>query len=177
MNKFVMPGVTGSLASIHSSGIFAKERGMAMFRHMVIASAIFLVSTMAHAGNATLPGWLAGGWELDAGGRWGDEYWTPPRGGIMLGAGRVGKGEQVASFESMRIGFDENGKLAFWAMPEWTDASKFPMVKQSDTEVVFENAAHDYPQRVRYWREGRLLKAEISLIDGSNAKRFNYKPL
>lgn len=148
-----------------------------MFRHMVIALAILCVTTPAQASDGNLPGWMAGAWELDGDGRWGDEYWTPPRGGIMIGSGRVGKGEKLANFEAMRIGYDDSGKLAFWAMPEWTAASKFPMVKQSDSEIVFENAAHDYPQRVRYWREGALLKAEISLLDGTKAKRFDFRPM
>jgi hypothetical protein len=40
---------------------------------------------------------------------------------------------------------------------------------------MFENAAHNDPQRIRYWREGDVLKAEISAIDGSMAKRCQWK--
>ena len=40
--------------------------------------------------------------------------------------------------------------------------------------MTFVNPGHDYPQRVRYWREGGALKAEISLIDGSNAMQFTF---
>ncbi len=41
--------------------------------------------------------------------------------------------------------------------------------------ALFANAAHDYPQRIRYWREGETLNAEISLLDGSKAMRWQYK--
>lgn len=146
----------------------------------IIASALALALTWAaHAETpAAAPSWMAGAWELDAEGVWGDEFWTPVRGGIMIGSARLGKDEKLFSFESMRIGFDEAGKLAFWAFPQWAKSpSKFPMVKQSDTEITFENAEHDYPQRVRYWRDGKLLKAEISLIDGSKAMAFSFKPM
>ena len=37
----------------------------------------------------------------------------------------------------------------------------FPAVEASGTRVVFENAAHDFPQRVIYERDGDVLKARI----------------
>lgn len=144
---------------------------------ILLSAFCLLAGATAFAGDAKLPGWIAGAWELQSKGKWGDEYWTPPRGGVMIGAGRVGKDNKLLSFESMRIGVDEKGKLAFWAFPNWSAPHKFPMIKQSDTEIVFENAEHDYPQRVRYWREGKALRAEISLIDGSNAIRYDFKPM
>ena len=44
-----------------------------------------------------------------------------------------------------------------------------------DGSVTFVNTANDYPQRIRYWREGPLLKAEIALEDGSRARTWTYK--
>lgn len=129
------------------------------------------------AAPAPLPAWLTGAWALKNGEEWGDEYWTPPRGGIMIGAARMGKGDKLIVWESTRIAYDEDGKLAFWAMPRGVPATKFCATRQAATSVTFDNAAHDYPQRVRYWREGKMLKAEISLIDGSKAFRFDYLPM
>lgn len=148
-----------------------------MLKSVAIALCLLITSTVSYASDEALPEWLAGGWELTSGTGWGDEYWTPPRGGIMIGAARIGKETALSSFESMRIGYDEGGKLAFWAMPQWTTQSKFLMAKQTDNEIVFENSAHDYPQRVRYWRDGKLLKAEISLINGSKAMQFSFEPM
>jgi Domain of unknown function (DUF6265) len=124
-----------------------------------------------------LPAWLTGAWSFKNGADWGDEYWTPPRGGIMIGAARTGKGEKLIVWESTRIAYDEDGKLAFWAMPRGVPATKFTMVSRGPQEIVFANTAHDYPQRVRYWRDGKRLKAEISMIDGSKAFRFDYLPM
>ena len=39
------------------------------------------------------------------------------------------------------------------------------------------NPAHDYPQRIRYWRQGKLLMAEFSKLDGSQTERWNYRPV
>jgi hypothetical protein len=36
------------------------------------------------------------------------------------------------------------------------------------------NAQHDYPQRIRYWRDGKYLIAETALADGSKAQRWRY---
>ncbi len=144
----------------------------------LLAMAVLLASAPVFAAaHDPLPAWLTGAWEFKDGAEWGDEYWTPPRGGIMIGAARMGKGDKLIVWESTRIGYDEDGKLAFWAMPRGVPATKFPMVSRGQSDIVFANAAHDYPQRVRYWREGKMLKAEISLIDGSKPFRFNYRPM
>lgn len=42
---------------------------------------------------------------------------------------------------------------------------------------AFANRAHDYRPHIRYWREGRLLKARISLFDGSKPMEWSYAPL
>lgn len=127
--------------------------------------------------TASLPAWMTGAWEMKNGERWGDEYWTPPRGGLMIGAARMGRGQRLIEWESTRIGYDEAGKLAYWAMPRGVPATKFTATEQTPTSVTFTNAAHDYPQRVRYWRQGRLLKAEIAMLNGSRAVTFIYSPM
>jgi Domain of unknown function (DUF6265) len=139
-----------------------------------------VVLSMALAGGVgaseapALPAWLAGSWEMKAGERWGDEHWTSPRGGTMFGTARIGRGEQLIEWETTRIAPDEQGRLAFWASPKGVPATKFVASEQTATSVSFVNTGHDYPQRVRYWREGRVLRAEIALADGTRAIRFEY---
>ena len=48
-------------------------------------------------------GWLAGDWASEAGGRWTEESWTAPRGGVMLGVSRSGRGEVLRDYEFIRI--------------------------------------------------------------------------
>ena len=43
--------------------------------------------------------------------------------------------------------------------------------------MTFVNADNDYPKRVRYWREGGELRAEISQLDGSDAMQFAFRPM
>ncbi len=51
---------------------------------------------------------------------------------------------------------------------------EFTAAEDEGDSVTFVNPANDYPQRIRYWREGEKLKAEISLEDGSNAMDWTF---
>lgn len=129
------------------------------------------------AAQAELPGWLAGAWEQKDSEQWADEFWSPPRAGIMMGAGRSGKAKVLTTWEHTRILRKPDGSLSFYAQPSGVPASEFPMVAGGPKMIEFANAAHDYPQRIRYWRKGRLLLAEISKMDGSDAYRWRYAPM
>jgi Domain of unknown function (DUF6265) len=122
-----------------------------------------------------MPGWMTGAWAGGEGEAWVDEFWTNPRGELMIGAGRAGQGNKLMSFEHMRIERESDGTLVFWALPGGKNATRFVAVHADGDDVIFENAANDYPQRVRYWREGKELKAQISLIDGSKPMDFSWK--
>lgn len=153
-------------------------------RRMIIGLAAGLMAMPLAAqdvGEPTLPGWMAGCWEMRDGERWAEECWTIPRGGMMLGSGRAGTGDQVASWENMRIALAEphpNGaviRMAFLAAPGGTDWTVFGWDPSERDGVTFYNLGNDYPQRVRYWREGELLNAEISLEDGTQAMRWTFR--
>ena len=107
-------------------------------------------------------------------GRWAEEYWTPPRGHIMIGAGLTGQAKTTRSFEHMRIVADEKGRIAFYGMPGGAPAVAFPLVRQEPRSVVFENPAHDYPQRISYRLNGKQLVATTSKLDGSSAQSWTY---
>ena len=97
--------------------------------------------------------------------------------GLMIGAARMGKGDTLQMWESTRIERKADGSISFFAQPRGVPAAEFPLVAHGDGMIEFANPAHDYPQRIRYWREGRLLKARISLIDGSKPMEWSYAPL
>ena len=142
---------------------------------MHLLAALLFALVQAGQGVADLS-WLSGAWvERNSDGEWTEEYWTPPRGGMMIGAGLTGKGEAVRHFEHMRIVSGSDGRIAFHAMPRGNPAVVFPLARQSADEVVFENPANDYPQRVGYRRDGDRLIAIISMIDGSREATWTYR--
>lgn len=150
----------------------------------IVAKSAALAATLAIAGAAVAqskmgegpaPGWMAGCWLQETAEKWTEECWMAPRGGLMLGAGRSGSGETLHDWEATQILVGKDGKLAFWASASGGARVGFPEVLRRDKEIVFANPAHDYPQRIRYWREGEVLNAETSLVDGSKAMRWQYR--
>lgn len=126
---------------------------------------------------AQLPGWMAGSWKMEQGATWADELWTDPRGGMMLGVARMGFGPQLQSWEIAQIRVKPDGRISLFAQPQGKPPTEFPLALVSDEAIEFANPANDYPQRIRYWRQGQLLMAEISRLDGSDVMRWNYRPV
>ena len=128
-----------------------------------------------------LPGWMAGCWEQRVETRWTEECWTQPRGNMMMGSSRSGDAGVLLEWETMQIERIETddpavNKMPFWAAPGGKNRTMFGWVATKEPGVTFFNMANDYPQRIRYWREGRYLLAEISLGDGSKPRRWRYSP-
>jgi hypothetical protein len=102
--------------------------------------------------------WLAGCWENDRAGRVGEERWTKPKAGMMLGTGQTVKDGKTVEFEFMRI-HEEKGDILFTAKPSGQPEASFKLVSYKDGKAVFENPQHDFPQRVIYGKQpdGSLL--------------------
>jgi len=143
-------------------------------RRGLYAIAVLAAAAPASAEQGSLPTWLSGCWEQVEGERWVEECWMEPRADIMLGAGRSGRGEALSVWEAMQIGRGEDGMLTFWASPEGAPRVAFTLQAQGPRDVTFLNRAHDYPQRVRYWRDGERLRGEIAMADGSRAVSFSF---
>ena len=138
------------------------------------AIGLMLVLPGAAPAAGGLPDWLAGRWCTAEGGPTRTcEQWQPAAGGMMLGTSQTVKGGKTVAFEFLRIGLD--GDTAVY-LPQPGGKPPVPFRAVAGAEgITFVNAAHDYPQRIRYWREGKLLMAETSLADGSNANRWSYR--
>lgn len=135
----------------------------------------FAPATLLAGDPMPMPGWMTGAWVGSDGEAWVDEFWTPPRGDMMIGASRMGQGSKLMSFEHMRIEREANGTLVFWALPGGKNATRFVAVHADGDDAIFENAANGYPQRVRYWRDAEGLKAQIALLDGSKPMDFSWR--
>ncbi|RYE03546.1 MAG: hypothetical protein EOP61_04165 [Sphingomonadales bacterium] len=121
--------------------------------------------------------WLAGQWcaAPDAEERMTCETWRV-EGAALTGVSESRAPDGTAKLlERMRISA-EPGRLVFHADPEGQEGGDFYATgAQPARGIRFENRAHDYPQVVRYWREGELLMAEISLADGGKAMRWTFR--
>lgn len=131
---------------------------------------------LAETAVMPMPDFLAGCWEQRAdAGQWTEECWTDTRGGVMIGSGRTGKGDQVGHWEWMRIERSTDGSVTFYGSPKGAPAVGFKASEADGKSITFVNAAHDYPQRVRYVVTETGINAEVSLADGSKPEKWNYK--
>ena len=144
---------------------------------LLMIAAILAADVLAPA----LPEWMAGCWEQRSGDKWTEECWTAPRAGIMLGSGRSGTGGVLDNWEVMQIELVETDDpaidpITFYGAPK--NRTAFAWVRNGKgAGITFVNAGHDYPQQIRYWREGKYLMAETSLADGTKAHRWRYVPM
>lgn len=144
----------------------------------------WLLAAAATLGSAAAPAqsgapidnlaWLAGCWSGGSGERRFDEQWMAPRANTMLGMGRTLQGGALGSYEFMAIR-DEGGGLVFIAQPSGQKQASFLAVSLSETGIVFENRAHDFPQRVSYQRQadGSLL-ARIEGVSKGQARAVDF---
>lgn len=160
---------------------------MRQFRWMMPAAALFALAMAGHSAaqedkkTTQLPGWMAGCWlTVQDEGRRSEECWTPPHGSMMLGSGHMFDARESLSFEHMRI-VREGGTIAFIAQPNGAPPTCFSVDRQAPpggttpAEVSFINRTNDYPQRVTYRLVNGNLEAEIAMLDGSKAMRWQFR--
>lgn len=151
-----------------------------MTRTIAIMAALAAAAPVPARQEAPPFGWLAGNWctapdpvKL----RQTCERWTPMAGGAMRGVSETRRGGVVIEAETMEIRRDGDGWV-FHAEPRGQAPADFRADADDVAElaVTFADAAHDYPQRIRYWRDGEKLMAEIALANGSRAILWEYAP-
>ena len=97
--------------------------------------------------------WMSGCWSSDDGKEQIDECWMKPAGQSMLGTSRTVAGGKTVFTEYVQIR-EANGETAYVvSLGLSPQPVSFKLIKSSENEVVFENLAHDFPQRVIYRRE------------------------
>jgi hypothetical protein len=134
-----------------------------MLRYIVLG----LCAATTQAATVEELAWLSGCWAHDGAEAGSMELWSSPAGGTLLGVARTVKGGKTVAFEFTQITTLADGRLAYIAKPSNQPEATFPLVRLGDKEVVFENAAHDFPQRIIY----RLLAPGVlhARIEGSRS--------
>ena len=118
-------------------------------------------------------GWLQGCWQLTAGDRVVEEQWMAPRAGIMLSMGRTTRASRLVEYEWVLLR-ERNGVLEYEAHPSGQPSAVFTAEMATSSEVVFENPAHDFPQRVGYRRDGDSLLAWIEGTNDGKSRRVEF---
>jgi hypothetical protein len=142
----------------------------------LLCIALLLAGPAAMAQGLERAAWLAGCWALEGAEPGSLEHWTAPAGGAMLGLARTIKNGRMVAHEFLQIRERSDGRLIYIARPHKQAEAQFPLLDGSGPdELLFENLAHDFPQRIRYQRldetrllariEGRRGGGELRVVD------------
>jgi hypothetical protein len=143
-----------------------------------IATALMLAlaaSVASAADPVARLGWLQGCWQASGAETGSGEQWMAAAGGTVLGMSRTVRKGVTTEYEFLQIREVEPGKLAYIAMPSGRAPTTFTLLRESDTEFVFENLGHDFPQRIIYKRDGdKVLNARIEGSSKGKAKGIDF---
>jgi hypothetical protein len=64
------------------------------------------------------------------------------------------KDGKTREYEFMRIVQNDDGSMEFISKPSGQEQTSFKLIKLEGKKAVFENALHDFPQRVIYYMIG-----------------------
>ena len=118
--------------------------------------------------------WLKGCWIQTKPNGVVEELWMGPGGGVMLGLGRTVRDGELRDFEFVRI-VEADGSLAYMAEPSGQEKATFPLKSLTPDMAVFEDPAHDFPQRVIYRRLGPdAVTGRIEGQIGGQAKAVDF---
>jgi hypothetical protein len=159
---------------LHLSWSLAMPR---RFRSVLRASLAFafLAGGIADAATVDDLAWLSGCWAIDGADAGSIEAWLSPAGGTLLGVSRTVKGGKTVAYEFVQIRALDDGVLAYIAKPSNQAEATFPLARMGKQEVVFENKAHDFPQRIIYrLAEPGVLQARIEGTRGGKERAIDY---
>lgn len=142
---------------------------------MIVAAVLALGAGSAAADPVARLAWLQGCWQAAGAEAGSGEQWMAAAGGTVLGMSRTVRKGKTTEYEFIQIREAEPGKLAYIAMPSGRPPTTFTLLRETDTEFVFENLGHDFPQRVIYRRDGdKGLHARIEGVSKGKAKGIDF---
>ncbi|MDZ4690878.1 DUF6265 family protein [Terricaulis sp.] len=133
-------------------------------RALVMGLAVLAAScgVSAQDPSRALPGWMSGYWLSCADGETAENW---------IGAGRsvlLGTNLSDGGYEFLRIAANAAGEPVYYSMPGGrAPPTEFVMTSHAGQRIVFENAAHDFPKRISYSRDGDVMTARIDGGEGS----------
>ena len=117
---------------------------------------------------------MSGCWEQRDGPMVTEEQWSKPAGDTILGFSRTLKAGKTVFSEFMRIEKTADGFAYRARILPGQPGTLFKMIRSNATEVVFENPAHDFPQRIIYRKTDAGLFARIEGVDKGKQRSVDF---
>lgn len=140
---------------------------------MRILAGLALVSTLALGSDndSSQLDWLVGCWVSNDSSA--QEVWVVDSDQSLVGFGVAMNNNKVGFYEVLSIRRDGDGLLVYTAHPSGQTSTSFAATEVTENSVIFTNRDHDYPQEIRYVREGNRLYATTSLLGGLSPQSFD----
>lgn len=116
---------------------------------------------------------FTGCWRFESKGRVVEEQWMAPAGGSLLGMSRTVVNGETTEFEFVQIRDLPEG-LTYIAQPSGQREARFVATRSTPGDVVFENPAHDFPQRIRYRLAGNILSARVEATTNGKTRGADF---
>jgi Domain of unknown function (DUF6265) len=132
-------------------------------RFVLIGLALLLAPCASAQTPPATPDWMSGYWLSCEHSEQVAENWFGAGSGMLLGA-NLTRGAHGVQFEMLRIGASSQPSatgVSYYGQPGGRPPTEFVGRELGAHRVVFENLAHDFPQRIIYWREGSSLHARV----------------
>jgi len=114
--------------------------------------------------------WLEGCWMTPD--NRAQEVWVIDDKQSLVGFAVSIKDSKLGSYELLSIKQDEDGSWVYTAHPSGQKPASFRAEEMAESSVVFANPDHDFPQEIRYLRDGERLTATISMLGGADSVSF-----
>ena len=120
--------------------------------------------------------WLSGTWVQETAQEKVAETWLGPTNGLMVAVNLTSRPNGRKTFEFLRIADTPEG-FSYYASPAGKEPVEFKLKESGNRRVVFENAAHEFPQRILYWREGEELVARVEgkIHDKERSEQWRFR--
>jgi hypothetical protein len=121
--------------------------------------------------------WLSGCWMRHEGNLVTEEQWMSISNGTMLGMSRTTRGGKVAEYEYLRL-FERDGRIIYHAFPSGQASAEFTSDAGNEAHIVFENPAHDFPQRIIYrpvTRDSMVARIEGPGSEGTRGYSYRFR--
>ncbi len=132
-----------------SSTLFsAIERVVVLF---ILSGMMDAHHTAAQSRTLEAMSWLSGCWRTASGDAVTDELWTTPSGGALLGLSRTIQDGKTLWYEFLQIR-QQGDSILYVARPSEQPEAAFLLTARTDSTLLFENPAHDFPRLILYVR-------------------------
>lgn len=150
-----------------------RERTVITAVCMVVGGLAPTLPANQHRPDIQRVSWLQGCWHTQRGEQTVEEQWMRPLGRSMVGMSRTVRGDALVEYELVVLR-EKAERLTYQAYPSGQPSAVFTSTVVGDGTIVFENAEHDFPQRIGYEQKGTNMTAWIEGTREGRVQRIEF---